>query len=306
MLTVQEICSSYFKGFHEVIEFPRNGVFKNVLAIMKIASYALIVMPLGYGIIWGVASLTERVCKKSEPTVKKKQVENKAQTIVNPIQIEESKIVRNYTGDPTSQEKAQMQATLEEGKLTIAFPKYPAVSLAILRKDLFESGAQVIVNAANTHLGGGGGIDGLIHSKGGVAYAKAHNELCKQYNGQYISGHAAMIESGALKERYQIDKVIVVAGPSGESTPLKEQQLYSCYYNALLLAHSQVKTSIAFPSISTGIYSFPKERAAAISLKAIFDFVVTNPDTKLATFSIHFLPNDPQSNLDIYYAAAKV
>ena len=164
------------------------------------------------------------------------------------------------------------------------------------------SKAQVVVNAANTHLGGGGGIDGAIHRQGGAEYAKAHRELQALFKAHYIEGHAAMIGSGSLKEKYNIENVIVVAGPQGAASPSKETELYSCYFNALVLADEQNKTSIAFPSISTGIFGFPKDRAAAISLKAIHDFLDKHPNTRLKTISIHYLPDDPITNLEIYRA----
>ena len=80
----------------------------------------------------------------------------------------------------------------------------------------------------------------------------------------------------------------------------KETELYSCYFNALILTEEQKKKSIAFPSISTGIYGFPKERAAAISLKAICDFVEKFPNSSLKTISIHYLPNEPIAELEMY------
>lgn len=111
----------------------------------------------------------------------------------------------------------------------------------------------------------------------------------KQYRGKYTEGYAAIINSGSLKAK-GIHHVIVVAGPQGpRSNSQKENQLYSCYYNSLVLAHEQGKTSIAFPSISTGIYKFPKDRAAAISLKAVSDFIKQHPTSHLTQISIHFL-----------------
>ena len=97
--------------------------------------------------------------------------------------------------------------------------------------------------------------------------------------------------------------MIVVAGPSGESNPQKENELYSCYYNSLILAHHEKKEEIAFPSISTGKFKFPKDRAARISLKAIYDFICAYPETRLKTISIHFLPSEKKSNLEEYEKA---
>lgn len=206
-----------------------------------------------------------------------------------------------FTGDLTPLEKANVNAHfVDNDTLSITFQKHSKINVTIRRQDIFASKAQVIVNAANTHLGGGGGIDGAIHREGGAAYAEAHRALQKLYKAHYIEGHAAMIQSGALKKKYHIENVIVVAGPSGETSASKETALYSCYLNALLLADEQGKTSLAFPSISTGLFGFPKDRAAMISLKAIHDFLDSHPDTQLNTISIHFLSSDPISNLEIY------
>jgi O-acetyl-ADP-ribose deacetylase (regulator of RNase III) len=220
------------------------------------------------------------------------------------IQTSDSKVVHFYTGDLTPLEKSNLDASLiDDNALQITFQQLPSLSFTIRRQDIFDSEAQVIVNAANSHLGGGGGIDGAIHRQGGNDYAQAHRELQTLYNSQYVLGHAAMIGSGLLKKSYHIDNVIVVAGPQGETNSTKENELYSCYYNSLVLAQAQSKTSIAFPSISTGIFGFPKDRAASISLKAILDFINQYPNTTIKTISIHFLPNEPKTNLEIYQSA---
>lgn len=211
---------------------------------------------------------------------------------------------RDFTGDLMKAQKQELTADFEdENTLRITFLHHAHIHVTIRREDLFESHAQVIVNAANTHLGGGGGIDGAIHSKGGSEYAQAHYQLQTLYRAHYVEGHAAMLSSGRLKEDYHIENIIVVAGPQGNATNSKESQLYSCYFNALVLADRQGKQSIAFPSISTGIFGFPQDRAAAISLKAIYDFLEQSPDTMLKTISIHHLPTSPITHLERYKAA---
>jgi len=199
--------------------------------------------------------------------------------------------VHPYPGDLSQDEVKEITASFEgNDRLKIAFKNFPSFSVTIRNKDIFESQAKVIVNAANTHLGGGAGIDDAIHRKGGGSYKKAHRRLKDKYQGNYTPGFAELITSGEISGRYGIDSVIVVAGPQGPLTnQKKESQLYSCYFNSLVLAHSQKKTSIAFPSISTGIFNFPKDRAAAISLRALQDFISKHPDSQLKTISIHFL-----------------
>lgn len=219
-----------------------------------------------------------------------------------PIQTKESLIVRDYTGDLSEAEKKNLKANFSnDNTLEISFVDRPS-AITIRLQDMFESGAEVIVNAANTHLSGGGGIDGAIHDEGGKEYAAEHGDLAKMYQREYIQGYATMITSGQLKSK-KIDHVIVVAGPSvsfGGSPPTKEMknELYSCYYNSLELANSQKKTSIAFPAISTGIFGFPKDIAAAISLKAWYDFITKHPDTTLKSISIHF--QGARSSLEMY------
>ncbi len=171
----------------------------------------------------------------------------------------------------------------------LSFIDHPHIFCTIRDQNLFDSGAQSIVNAANTHLGGGGGIDGAIHKKGGLSYQKAHQKLKEKYSGSYTSGYAECIESGELAKMHNIKKVIVVVGPQGpDANQEKNNQLYSCYYNSLLTALNNRIESIALPSISTGIYNYPLKEAAHIARKAIFDFLNDHPDTFLKTISIHF------------------
>lgn len=222
------------------------------------------------------------------------------------IQTQESTTVHQYTGDLIEDEKRQLSvepSTADPQIMQIAHTN-KKFNITIRIQNLFDSNAQVIVNAANTMVRRGGGIDGAIHSHGGPVYAAAHQALSAQYRQKYISGFAAMLDSGNLKNS-GIEKVIVVAGPEDKPTPEKEDQLYSCYYNSLVLAHSEGKKSIAFPSISTGIFGFPKDRAAAISMKAIFDFIKKHEDTQLTTISIHSQGGGSESAHVIYGRALK-
>jgi len=213
--------------------------------------------------------------------------------------------IRNYPGDLTPQEKSKIKAAevetfdnnAQKRILKINFIDHPTFNVNMKSAyNLFESGAQVLVNAANTHLDitGNNGINGQILVKGGVNYQNAHQALQNHYEtkGGFKEGYAAMIESGDLKTPKpptpKIDHVIVVAGPQGgNATQGKKNALYSCYYNSLMLAHQNGNTSIAFPAISTGIFGFDNDEAARISLKAIQDFVTANPNSPLKTISIY-------------------
>ena len=193
--------------------------------------------------------------------------------------------------------------------LIMTWKEHKDVHITIRKQNIFESDAQVIVNAANTHLGGGVGIDGAIHTNGGESYATEHGKLRTGYKGAYPQGFAAIIPSGDLAEGPKaIQKVIVVAAPKGDSKATaeggdlllahnKEDALYSCYLNSLLLAEEQGHTSIAFPSLGTGEFKYPVEEAAPIALKAIHDFLESrkNPpfrEANIKTISIHFLPTE--------------
>lgn len=306
--------NSFFKNclsfFQDILSYEKKYAKIGVLGTAKILSCFAGIILLGCA-----TALYGRVRKKEEPLFSyEKDVDDLAKTKLNNIgrkseeispskiiQTVDSKTVRSYGEDLTSSEKSEMRTNyIDENTLQIVFKEFPGLNFTIRQQEIFDSQAQVIVNAANTQLFGGGGIDGAIHDNGGQRYKEAHDELQKLYNSRYVSGHAALIDSGSLKENYQIDHVIVVAGPQGEATSDKENALYSCYYNSLLLAEHQGKTSIAFPSISTGLFRFPQDRAACISLKAIYNFIKKHPNTKLTAVSIHFVVKKSKSNLEIY------
>ena len=195
------------------------------------------------------------------------------------------------------------------GRLAMTSGIYDQVELSIRKEDLFQSQAHAIVNAANTHLGGGSGIDGAIHREGGLSYAKEHGRLKEEFGGKYhgkdanyVEGYAALIGSGALLEKFNIEQVMIVAAPNCQnenpkSMPLKvKNALYSCYLNSLILAEEQGLKSIAFPSLGTGIFKFPVDDAADIALRAIRDFLEIRDGSKnIKAISIHFLPIEPDS-----------
>ncbi len=149
-----------------------------------------------------------------------------------------------------------------------------------------------IVNAANSSLLGGGGVDGAIHRAGGSAIL----HQCRLLSGCKV-GEAKSTTAGKLKARHLIHTV----GPKWNGgTNNETDKLAACYRNSLLLAHSLGAASIAFPAISTGIYHFPKEAAAKIALKTI---VETLPETEIELVRI-ILFYDPESQ-EFYEQAAK-
>lgn len=244
---------------------------------------------------------------ETEIKIQQAQVKNEA-----PKANEENKLfaekVHAYPGNLTAEQKATIVAQLQDppNALQINFINDDVgLSYTIRNQNMFKSGAKAIVNAANTHLGGGSGIDGAIHDAGGTEYANAHKELKIKYKSNYTEGFAAMITSGELRDRHGIHNVIVVAGPRGNYNLNKAGKLYSCYFNSMVLAHNSGIESLAFPSISTGIFGFPKNHAAEIVLRAMHDFHEAYPVTRLKTISVHFMAKDPTDDFAYYTDALK-
>jgi O-acetyl-ADP-ribose deacetylase (regulator of RNase III) len=138
-----------------------------------------------------------------------------------------------------------------------------SASIVLEQGDITKIAADAIVNAANSALAGGGGVDGAIHRAGGPSLMV---ELQK-YEG-CPTGKAVVTSAGRLPARYVFHAVgpIYQGGNRGEP-----ELLASCYRECLLLAQKHSCSSISFPSISTGIYGYPVEQAAEIALNTIID-----------------------------------
>jgi len=142
--------------------------------------------------------------------------------------------------------------------------------------DITKQKVDAIVNAANTTLLGGGGVDGAIHHAAGPELL----EECKNLNG-CKTGEAKITKGYNLPAKFVIHTVgpIWGAGKNGE-----DQLLTNCYNNSLKLAvDNQIKT-IAFPAISTGVYGFPLERATQIAIKTTADFLISDESIKKVIF----------------------
>jgi O-acetyl-ADP-ribose deacetylase (regulator of RNase III) len=151
--------------------------------------------------------------------------------------------------------------------------------------DITEQRVDAIVNAANSTLLGGGGVDGAIHRRGGPAILAACQELRRTlYPDGLATGEAVITTAGELPARY----VIHTVGPIWGRTDGREAELLAaCYANSLALAVAQKLTSIAFPSISTGAYGYPQDEAARVASQAISSFLLHETGTVKLTPDAH-------------------
>ncbi|WP_077367240.1 O-acetyl-ADP-ribose deacetylase [Anaerosalibacter sp. Marseille-P3206] len=140
--------------------------------------------------------------------------------------------------------------------------------IKIVKGDITVQKVDAIVNAANSTLLGGGGVDGAIHKAGGPEIL----EQCKRIGG-CPTGEARITTAGKMASKY----VIHTVGPIYKNGKNREGELlYNAYYNSLILAREYNLKSIAFPSISTGAYGYPIKEAAEIAIEAVIDFIEDN------------------------------
>lgn len=145
--------------------------------------------------------------------------------------------------------------------------------IVLVRGDITVQDTDAIVNTANSGLLGGGGVDGAIHRAGGTQIF----EQCKQIRQTRLpdglpAGESVITSGGKLKAKYVIHTVgpVWAGGRRGEETLLT-----NCYWNSLNLAVKNGMKSIAFPSISTGVYGYPIEKAAKVAYSAVKEFLLT-------------------------------
>lgn len=143
--------------------------------------------------------------------------------------------------------------------------------IEIIKGDITKLKVDAIVNAANSSLLGGGGVDGAIHRAGGPEILEECRKIIAK-QGSCKIGEAVITTAGKLQAKY----VIHTVGPIWNGGRNNEaENLARCYKNSLQLALDNNCRTIAFPNISTGVYGFPKDRAAKISIDAVAQFLAS-------------------------------
>jgi O-acetyl-ADP-ribose deacetylase (regulator of RNase III) len=135
----------------------------------------------------------------------------------------------------------------------------------LVQGDITRELVDAIVNAANSGLMGGGGVDGAIHNAGGPSIVEECRQI-REAQGPLPAGEAVITSGGRLAARHVIHTVGPVwrGGGHGEA-----ETLARCYRNSLDLAAARGLTSVAFPAISTGVYGYPVQEAAEVALRAV-------------------------------------
>ena len=141
--------------------------------------------------------------------------------------------------------------------------------LSLSRGDITRQETDAIVNAANSSLMGGGGVDGAIHCAGGLAILEECKKI-RSERGPLPAGQAVITTGGNLKARFVIHTVGPIWHGGGSGEP---ELLASAYRESLKLAVENGLSSVSFPSISTGAYGYPVEMAAKVALEAVISFL---------------------------------
>jgi O-acetyl-ADP-ribose deacetylase (regulator of RNase III) len=153
---------------------------------------------------------------------------------------------------------------------------YAGGRIELVRGDITEQDTDAIVNAANTTLLGGGGVDGAIHRAGGPDILAACRKL-----GGCPTGDAKITTGGKLRARYVIHAVGPVFRYGKDGEP---DLLASAYRRSLEVASANGVATVSFPSISTGAYRFPIDQASEIALSTVRDFLAAHPEIELVRF----------------------
>ena len=163
--------------------------------------------------------------------------------------------------------------------------------IKLIQGDLTKIKVDAIVNAANTSLLGGGGVDGAIHRAGGRVILEECMKIRDKKGGCKV-GEAVITSAGDLPAKFVIHTVGPVwkGGNKGE-----DQLLKNAYTNSLKLASANRIETIAFPNISTGVYHFPKDKAAEIAISTVTEYLKSENTIKEVIFVCF-----DKENFDIY------
>ncbi|MFY9614806.1 MAG: macro domain-containing protein [Candidatus Dormiibacterota bacterium] len=161
--------------------------------------------------------------------------------------------------------------------------RLPGGTVRVVQGDITEMDVDAIVNAANAHLAGGGGVDGAVHRRGGPSIMR---ETRERFPRGCVTGRAVTTTAGELPARY----VIHAVGPRWGVDSDAEALLASAWRSALAEAVDHDCGSLAFPSLSTGAYGFPVQQAAAIAVGEVADALAASHsgkqiDVSICTFS---------------------
>jgi O-acetyl-ADP-ribose deacetylase len=152
--------------------------------------------------------------------------------------------------------------------------------IKILQGDITKIQVDAIVNAANSSLLGGGGVDGAIHRAGGKSILDECIKIREKQGGCEV-GEAVITTAGNLPAKF----VIHTVGPIWKSGTMGEPELLAnAYENSLQLAVKHQVETIAFPNISTGVYYFPKDKAAEIAIDTVLEFLEAHQSLKEVIF----------------------
>jgi O-acetyl-ADP-ribose deacetylase (regulator of RNase III) len=154
------------------------------------------------------------------------------------------------------------------------------MDIEFVRGDITEQHVDAVVNAANSGLLGGGGVDGAILRAGGPAQLQARRELAGRIGG-LPTGEAAWTDAGTMPARW----VIHVVGPVHSRREDRAHLLVACYRNALRVADELGAASIAFPAVSAGIYGWPVDDAADIAVRTVAATPTAVEDVRFVLFN---------------------
>jgi O-acetyl-ADP-ribose deacetylase (regulator of RNase III) len=167
----------------------------------------------------------------------------------------------------------------------------PVVDIVLARGDITTQRVDAIVNAANSSLMGGGGVDGAIHRAGGPAILAECREIRRRYPDGLPTGEAVATTGGNLPARW----VIHTVGPIYAQVDEPAALLARCHTTSLAVADDLGAATVAFPAISTGIYGYPLEEAAPVAVAAVRDATTGVREVRFVLF-------DPRS-YDVFAAA---